>query len=70
MLGGAFMEYGFKFQYRETKGSELITDYGFCSDDKNVSNAWNACEIAMLRFIKSHNYYSAKLIKAEEINHN
>ena len=53
--------YGCKFIYRETKNGEHKTEYiFFMSNDSDITNA---CEIAMLRFIKSHNYYSGKVVK-------
>ena len=52
--------YGFKFVYRKTEGSELQEERLFiASNDRNMENA---CEIAMLQFIKKHGYYSGKLV--------
>ena len=53
-------QYAFKFQYRENNGSELKTERFFIvSNDKDGENA---CEIAMLQFIKKHGYFSGKLV--------
>lgn len=57
--------YSLKFVYRETKGSahqenNLIVN----TDDPNMKNA---CEIAMLKYLTKHNYFSGKLIEMKEI---
>lgn len=58
--------YGFTFQYREVKNSELKTDrFIINSNDKNAENA---CTIAMLQFLTRHNYYSGILTKINVID--
>lgn len=51
--------YAFTFLYREVKNGEQKKER-FCIVSKDP-DIINACEIAMLQFIKKHNYYSAKL---------
>lgn len=56
--------YGFRFAYRETKGSELKTDCIFFSADKDISNdLLNQCEIRMLSHISKKGFYSGKILR-------
>ena len=52
--------YSFKFEYREKEDSSYKTEqFIFCSREKDIEEA---CTIAMLMYLKKHDYYSGKLV--------
>lgn len=57
--------FGFTFQYREVKEGDPIKERFFIETDPD--NALNAAEIAMLKFLTKHNYYSGKVLSVYEL---
>ena len=56
--------YGFRFEYRQEKDGEAIKDCFFI--ESKDPDGENACTIAMLQFLKKHDYYSGRIVSWTE----